>query len=101
MLLVESIELDDDVMQFAFEVAGERISCLTHFHKSGNELHLSGLHLGGSAPNKVGRTALWTVAHELGRYFGVQILRIAGGRRTTGRFKGQIPTPFVISIPPP
>lgn len=101
MLLVDSIEIDEDVMQFSFEVAGQRIICLTHFSRNGDEMRLFGLHLGGNARNKVGLAALWAEARELGRYFGVKTLRIEGGRRTTGLLKGQVPAPKIILIPSP
>ena len=100
MLLTESIEVDDDVLQFSFVVGSQRIECLTNFMRSENELHLFRLHLGGNARNQVGRAALWEVARELGRYFGVKSFHIAGGRRSTGRFRGQAPTPFVIVVQP-
>ncbi len=99
MLLAESIEVDDDVLQFSFVVGGQRVECLTNFERSENELYLFRLHLGGNARNQIGRAALWAVAHELGRYFGVPTLRIEGGRRSTGRYIGQLPTPFIISVP--
>lgn len=99
MLLTDSIELDEDVMQFAFVIAGQRVECLTNFVRRGEELLLFRLHLGGNARNQVGRAALWEVARELGRYFGVKMLRVEDGRRSTGRFIGQVPTPIVISIP--
>lgn len=50
------------------------------------------------AKNQIGQAALGQIAYQLGRYFGVQTLRIEGGRRTTGRYKGQLPTPFYITI---
>lgn len=99
MLLTESIEVDDDVLQFSFMVGGQRVECLTNFVRSENELRLFRLHLGGNARNQVGRAALWEVARELGRYFGVSTLRVEGGRRSTGRYVGQLPTPFIISVP--
>ena len=81
-----------------FLVAGNRIDCLTNFTRDGDELWLDRLHLEGRAINQVGRSALWQVAYQLGRYFGVRTLHVAGGRRATGRYKGKLPTPF-ISIP--
>jgi hypothetical protein len=98
MLLTESIELDEDVLQFAFEVAGQRVECLTNFVQHGEELLLFKLHLGGNARNQIGRAALWEIAREIGRYFGAKTLRIEGGRRSTGRLIGRVPTPIVISV---
>ncbi len=96
-LIIE--QLDDDVVYFSFEVAGRRVECMTHFERQGEELHLTQLHLDGDARNLVGRAALWEAAYQLGRYFGVKTLRVEGGRRATGRYKGRMPTPLTIIIP--
>ena len=98
-LLTEEILIEDDVLQFSFLVAGHRIECMTNFIRHEQELFLTKLHLEGAAVNQAGRPALWRVAYQLGRYFGVKTLRIEGGRRTTGRYSGQVPTPFIITIP--
>ncbi|TFZ68835.1 hypothetical protein E4631_01880 [Hymenobacter sp. UV11] len=100
-LLAEEILMEEDVLCFSFLVAANRIACMTNFalHEQQRELRLTRLHLEGVAINQVGRPALWEVAYQLGRYFGVKTLRIEGGRRTTGRYSGKLPTPFVITIP--
>ena len=91
--------IEEDVLLFSFVFAGRRIEGLTNFIRNGPELRLVRLHLEGDAKNSIGRATLWQVAYQLGRYFGAQTLRIEGGRRTTGRYKGQVPTPFIIEIP--
>jgi hypothetical protein len=100
-LVEDEIRIEEDVLCFSFLVAASKIECITIFalHEQQQELHLTKLHLEGSAVNQVGRPALWQVAYQLGRYFGVKTLRIEGGRRTTGRYSGKLPTLFVITIP--
>lgn len=97
-LLREELLMEEDVLLFSFLVAGSRIDCLTNFIRKEDELWLIRLHLQGKAVNQVGRSALWQVAYQLGHYFGVKTLHILGGRRTTGRYKGKMPTPFSINI---
>lgn len=98
-LLKKELLIEDDVLAFSFLIAGNRIECLTNFIRKEDELWLIKLHLQGRAINQVGRSALWQVAHQLGRYFGVKTLHVSGGRRPTGRYKGNLPTPFSITIP--
>ncbi len=98
-LLKEEVVMEGDVLLFSFPIAGNRIECLTNFIRNADELWLIRLHLPGKAINQVGRSALWQVAYQLGRYFGVRTLHVAGGRRTTGRYKGKLPTPFSTIIP--
>lgn len=98
-LLENELLIEENVLCFSFLVGANRIECMTNFTLQEHDLHLDKLHLEGSAINQVGRPALWQVAYQLGRYFGVKTLRIEGGRRTTGRYKGKLPTPFVITIP--
>lgn len=98
-LLREEILIEEDVLLFSCLIAGNRIECLTNFIRNEDELWLIRLHLQGKAVNQAGRSALWQVAYQLGRYFGVKTLHVLGGRRTTGRYKGKLPTPFSITIP--
>ena len=46
----------------------------------------------------VGREALWNMAKDLGRQFNVKEVIIQGGKRTTGKYKGQIPSPIQIKV---
>lgn len=98
-LLTEELLIEEDVLLFSFLIAGNSVECLTNFTRNEDELWLNRLHLEGQAVNQVGRSALWQVAHQLGRYLGVKTLHVSGGRRTTGRYKGKMPTPFSISVP--
>ena len=86
-LLKEEVVREGDVLLFPFLIAGNRIECLTNFIRNEDELWLIRLHLQGKAINQVGRSALWQVAYQLGRYFGGKTLHVAGGRHTTGRYK--------------
>ncbi|RYE90276.1 MAG: hypothetical protein EOO37_03360 [Cytophagaceae bacterium] len=95
-LIIELIE--DDILLFSFVVAGNRVECLTNFIWQGSTLRLVRLHVEGTAQNQVGRASLWQIARQVGRHFGATTIIIEGGRRTTGRYKGQVPTPIIISI---
>lgn len=97
---VLSIDLiEDDVRLFSFTMADNRVECITNFIQHEQELYPNQLHIQGNAKNQVGKPALRQVFEKLGRYFGVKTVIIQGGRRTTGRYKGQVPTLKVIPIP--
>ena len=61
-------------------------------------LYLDQLHLQGTLVNQVGRAALWRCAQALGRQFQAHTVVVQGGRRTTGRLKGQLPSPITVSV---
>lgn len=84
---------------FSFVVAGNRVECLTNFVQEGLTVRLLRLHLEGTAQNQVGRASLWQIGRQIGRYFGATTVIVEGGQRTTGRYKGQVPTTITIRIP--
>jgi len=85
-------------MVFSAKIGNETLEGITNFSVKDDKLFLNELHLQGSEPNKIGRNALWNVAKDLGKQYKVKEVIIQGGRRTTGKYKGQIPTPITIKI---
>ena len=59
---------------------------------------LNELHLQGSSAGNIGREALWKMARDLGKQYNVSEVIIQGGRRTTGKYKGQVPSPISIKV---
>jgi hypothetical protein len=64
----------------------------------GDKLHFNGLHLQGSFEGQVGRTNMWSMAKDLGKQFNAKEVIIQGGKRTTGKYKGTVPSPITIKV---
>lgn len=64
----------------------------------GDKLHLNGLHLQGSSAGQVGRSNMWNMAKDLGKQFNAKEVIIQGGKRTTGKYKGTVPSPITIKV---
>jgi hypothetical protein len=52
----------------------------------------------GSSAAKIGRQILWKMAKDLGKQFNVEEVIIQGGTRTTGKYKGTVPSPVTIKV---
>ena len=76
----------------------EVIEGITHYFIKDETLYLNQLHLEGSSAGNIGRKTLWKMAKDLGRQHGVQKIVIQGGRRTTGKYLGQMPSLITIEI---
>ena len=85
-------------MIFTAKVGEETVEGITNFAIKDNKLFLNGLHLEGSSGGEVGRAALWKLAKDLGKQHNVKEVFIQGGRRTTGKYKGTIPSPITIKV---
>jgi hypothetical protein len=96
--LVKIEEMVDDVIVFSAKVGEETIQGISNFRVVGDKLHLNGLHIQGSAAGKIGRANLWRLSKDLGNQFGVRNVIIQGGRRTTGKYKGEVPSPLNIKV---
>ncbi|TAE11876.1 MAG: hypothetical protein EAZ95_13070 [Bacteroidetes bacterium] len=90
--------VDGDVMLFSFQIETENVQGITNFSIEGKTLRLTNLHLQGSESGKIGRKILWEMAKDLGKQYQVEQVVIYGGRRTTGKYKGQVPSPITIKI---
>lgn len=90
--------IEDDVMMFSAKVGDETIEGITNFTIREGRLYLTQLHLQGSSAGNIGRPALWKIGKELGRQFNVKEVIIQGGKRTTGKYKGKVPSPVVIKV---
>lgn len=96
--LVKIGAVEDDVMMFSSKIGNETVEGITNFTVKEGKLYLNQLHLQGSSAGKVGRESLWDIARDLGRQYNVKEVIIQGGRRTTGKYKGQIPSPITIKV---
>ena len=96
--LVKIGAIEDDVMMFSASVGNETVEGISNFAIKDGKLFLDGLHLQGSSAGNVGRQTLWNLAKDLGKQFNVKEVIIQGGRRTTGRYKGQVPSPITIKV---
>ncbi|GAA4160711.1 hypothetical protein GCM10022217_25170 [Chryseobacterium ginsenosidimutans] len=96
--LVEIGTIEDDVMIFSSKIGTETVEGVTNFSVKDGKLHLNQLHLQGSSAGMVGRQALWNIAKDLGKQFNVEEVVIQGGKRTTGKYKGQVPSPRIIKV---
>ncbi len=96
--LVKIGMIEDDVMIFSSNVGNETVEGITNFMVKDGKLFLNELHLQGSSAGNIGREALWKMARDLGKQYNVSEVIIQGGRRTTGKYKGQVPSPISIKV---
>ncbi len=96
MVTIETFE--EGVLIFTFRLTSYVIEGIADVRIGNQVLHLDQLHLQGAAMNQIGRAALWQCARELGQLFQVTTVVIQGGRRTTGKMKGQVPRPITIHL---
>ncbi len=96
--LVKIGEISDDVIVFSSKFGDEVVEGISNFKVVGNKLHLNRLHLQGSSASKIGRANLWNMAKDLGKQFKVKEVIIQGGKRTTGKYKGTVPSPITIKV---
>ena len=96
--LVKIGTIEDDVMIFSAKIGDEMVEGITNFAVQDGKLLLNKLHLQGSEAGNIGRGALWEMAKDLGRQYNVKEVIIQGGRRTTGKFKGELPSPITIKV---
>ena len=86
------------VIIFSKKIGDDNIEGIANFKIDGDKLRLDGLHLHGSSAGKIGRVKLFQIAKDLGIEMNVKEVVIQGGRRTTGRQKGKIPSPITIKV---
>jgi hypothetical protein len=98
MLKIDYKNEDEEMLIFSFQVEDENVQGITNFIVDDEVLYLDKLHLQGSEPGKVGIYKLREMAKDLGRHFQAKKVVIQGGKRTTGKYKGQIPSPITINI---
>lgn len=96
--LVTITESESGVIVFSAKIGTETIEGIANVSMKGDKLYLRQLHLGGSTAGKVGRSGLFQMARDLGRQYGAKEVVIEGGKRTTGKYVGQTPTPFTIKV---
>lgn len=96
--LVKILHVEDDIMMFSSKVGKETVEGISNFTVKEGKLYLNQMHLQGSSAGKVGRESLWEMARDLGRQYNVKEVIIQGGRRTTGKYKGQMPSPITIKV---
>jgi len=96
--LVEIGTVEGDVMVFSSKIGTETVEGITNFAVNDGKLYLNQLHLQGSSAGNVGRQSLWSIAKDLGKQFNVKEVIIQGGKRTTGRYKGTVPSPITIKL---
>lgn len=96
--LVKIGTIEDDVMMFSAKIGDETVEGITNFTVKDGKLYLDKLHLQGSSAGKIGREKLWEMAKDLGRQYNVKEVIIQGGTRTTGKYKGKVPSPVTIKV---
>ena len=96
--LVKIGVVEGDVMMFSSKIGKETVEGITNFVVKDGKLYLNQLHLQGSSAGNVGREALWDMAKDLGRQYNVKEVIIQGGKRTTGKYKGQVPSMIEIKV---
>ncbi|MCS4300659.1 RHS repeat-associated protein [Chryseobacterium sp. BIGb0232] len=96
--LVKIGTIEDDIMIFTARIGDEVVEGITNFSVKNDKLYLNQMHLQGSSAGKVGRSSLWNLAKDLGKQYNVQEVVIQGGRRTTGKYIGQVPSPITIKV---
>jgi hypothetical protein len=90
--------IDRNVIEFSVKKGNYNIEAITHFKIRGDRLFLDQLHIEGAAAGKIGRNALWEMAKNLGKHYNVKEVIIQGGRRTTGKYKGRMPSQVIVKI---
>ena len=98
MSLVTIVAREGNVLMFSAKSGEEVVEGISHYRIDNETLYLDQLHLEGSSAGNVGRKVLWETAKDLGRQHNVQKVVIQGGRRTTGKYSGQIPSLVTIEI---
>ena len=98
MRLVTIIAQEDGILLFSAKYQDRTIEGISHYNISNDVLYLNKLHLEGGYAGSVGRKFLWKMAKDLGRQLSVQEVVIQGGRRTTGKYKGIIPSLVTIKV---
>jgi RHS repeat-associated protein len=96
--LVKIVTIEQNVMIFSSKIGGNTVEGITNFAVKDGVLTLEQLHLQGSTAGNVGRKTLWEIAKDLGKQFKVEEVMIQGGKRTTGKFIGQVPSPITIKV---
>ena len=96
--LVKIGTIEDDVMTFSAKIGDETVEGISNFAVKDGKLYLNELHLQGASAGNVGRQGLWDMAKDLGRQYNVKEVVIQGGKRTTGKYKGQVPSPITIKV---
>jgi RHS repeat-associated protein len=96
--LVKIDAIEDDVMIFSAKIGEEVVEGVTNFAVKDGKLLLNQLHLQGSKAGAVGREALWSMVKDLGKQYKVDEVVIQGGKRTTGKYKGQVPSPITVKV---
>ncbi|MCP1302180.1 RHS repeat-associated core domain-containing protein [Chryseobacterium sp. S0630] len=96
--LVKIGAVEGDVMIFSSKIKEEIVEGITDFAVKDGKLYLNQLHLQGSSGGKVGREALWNIAKDLGKQHNVTEVIIQGGKRTTGKYIGKVPSPITIKV---
>lgn len=85
-------------MMFSSKIGKETVEGIANFAFKNKKLYLNQLHLQGSSPGNVGRGALWDIAKDLGKQYNANEVIIQGGKRTTGKYKGTVPSPITIKV---
>ena len=89
---------EEDVMMFSATYGDQIVEGISHYRIDNDKLYLDKLHLEGSTAGAIGRKVLWEMAKNLGRQLNVTEVMIQGGRRTTGKYIGKVPSPIKIVV---
>lgn len=72
-----------------------KVSFLAYVRISGRKAYLTGLHIQGTGPNRMGQRGINSLAHAFMEALDVDELNIAGAHRTSGAGPGRRPLPLV------
>jgi hypothetical protein len=86
------VTTEDGVMIFSTKIGPHAIEGIANYTVTGEKLLLDALHIQGGAAGEVGRPALREMFQKIGKQFNVEEVIIQGGKRTTGKYTGQVPS---------
>lgn len=86
------------MLLYSTKIGKETVEGITNFTVKDGKLYLNQLHLQGSSAGNVGREALLNMTKDLGKQHNVKEVIIQGGKGTTGKYKGTVPSPITIKV---
>ena len=97
-LTVQTLARDGNTVELVVSGAKGGFTVITDVAKSGKDLVLSGLHIGGEGKGASSLSELRNAARVLGQQEGAERVVIQGGQRTTGANPGKKPIDIIIEV---
>ena len=96
--MVNILTKEEGIIMFSATYGNQIVEGISHYRVQDRRLYLDKLHLEGSTAGAIGRKVLWEMAKDLGRQLNATEVVIQGARRTTGKYKGQVPSLIKINV---